>query len=200
MGWSNWSASRIGSFLHAIAVSSIAIYLLATRPQSYLWQPDGINDPLLNTMLQIMFTYLGLDCFMMLAFPSKGDRLYLAHHIVGGFGVFMYWHIQIGLFVAVMFELTELSTVFLNITWYLNKTDRRGFFFKIMGICLLLSFFVTRIYGGCVIYYYLYYHNEKLYQLYSLWQFCYLYGAVTIVFLLNLYWFWKLVEKLLSQV
>jgi len=210
MGWSSWPISRFLSFCHAICCVVAAIKILGTLTSEILWDPGVIRYALWSDMFRVTYCYLAFDIIMMLLFPTKGDWQYITHHFFGGIGIWQFWYFQMGWLIGLIFELTEMSTIFLNITWYLNKsmeeTRSKGYVpdpatkvsFLIAGLMLLASFFMTRIFGAGVIAYYIYDHHEFFLQMYWI-QYYYLFGGCAIISGLNFYWFFKLLQKLMSQ-
>ncbi|GAW09653.1 TLC domain-containing protein [Lentinula edodes] len=93
--------------------------------------------------------------------------------------------------------LWESSTIFLNIHWFLDKTDRTGSTFQLInGILLLVTFFGMRlVYGAYVSYNFfftLYDVRDKVSPVYLL-----IYGVGNIVLQgLNVYWFMKMISAL----
>ena len=96
---------------------------------SYLYI-DGMFD-FLNNFLQSSFNILSL--------------MSLLHHFVGGYGIYLISTNRLGFFLGFYFAMTEISTIFLNISWhYRTKTTFKIFYFtffvcRILTIPLLLS-------------------------------------------------------------
>ncbi|KAF8921023.1 TLC domain-containing protein [Mucidula mucida] len=97
--------------------------------------------------------------------------------------------------------LWETSTFFLNIHWFLDKTNRTGSTFQLInGLCLLVAFFVMRlVYGG------LYVSTSFVYTLYDvrdqiplLYIGIYLGGNI-VLNTLNVLWFGKMIKSISSR-
>lgn len=211
MGWSSFFMSRVFSFLHALNVSLVAIYILSTRSSEVLWNPGVIADEMWGNMFLTSVKYFTVDLFLMLIWPTPGDKQYIIHHIFGNAGIFFTWYFNRCWLIGLIFELTELSSVFLNITWYLHKemeektknnlppSPVHKLLFLQAGLCLLVSFFLTRIVGGGIIFYYIYDNYDKLRLILNWFTYSYLFIGVTVISSLNVYWFYKLILKLFSQ-
>jgi len=210
MGWSSNLLSRFASFIHAFNVSAVAIFILLTRSSTTLWNPGYIEDEMWSNMFILTYQYLAVDLALMLIFPTPGDRQFIIHHIFGGLGIFLIWYMKQCWLIGLIFELTELSSVFLNITWYLHKSIeedaknnlppnlfRKKLFYQ-AGVCLLISFFLTRIVGGGVIVYYIY-NNYDFIMTIPWFNYIYLLVGSSIISCLNIFWFYKLLAKLTSQ-
>lgn len=90
----------------------------------------------------------------------------------------------------------ELSTPFLNIIWFTDKTNRSGSRLQIFaGICLIIAFFCSRILGGLYygahFYYNMYvYRNEIPFALLITYSFLNM-----VLNSLNLLWFYKIIKQ-----
>ena len=199
MGYSSMLISRISSFIHALFVSTCSLIIFFTREWNILLGPLYSYDSLWCLMFKTTSCYLAGDIILMLLMPSKGDRTWIIHHIIGGIGIFLIWKREKVWLLGLFFELTEISTIFLNITWVHVKTNHtKAISFKFFGILLLLSFFIIRIIGGFVMFYYLHYYWDIIIT----WDYIDIYyislGSI-VMFMLNAYWFKKLLAKIIKQ-
>jgi hypothetical protein len=202
MGYSSWNLSRFFSTIHALVVSYLCIIILLTREN--LHQFYDIQDDLWSSLFQFSTTYLAADCFMMLLFPTEGDWQYLLHHLIGGGGIYGIWKTGHVWFIGLMFMFTEISTIWLNLSWFLLKQKERSphalthVAFVLAGVMLLLTFFIGRILGGAAIWYYLYDVRYEI-SMIPVWQAIYIYLGSATITSLNCYWFVKLIAKLSGQ-
>ena len=165
MEYSSHPISRVISFIHALFVSTISIYILMTRIWVFLSNPLYEFDSLWSLMFIVTSIYFSCDITLMLLMPSKGDTSWIIHHIVGGIGMVSTWYSGRMWFLGLLFELTEISTIFLNIIWILLKfKQNHTLIFKIAGIFLLLTFFIIRWIGGLIMWYYIYDNINTIYQ------------------------------------
>ncbi|KAL2913661.1 hypothetical protein HK105_206821 [Polyrhizophydium stewartii] len=99
-----------------------------------------------------------------------------------------------------VFLMFELSTVFLNVHWFCDKTGRTGTRLQwINGIFLITTFFSVRIVFG-------FYQSYRYFATcYALWDIVpkhlfYFYAtADTILCSLNLWWFWRMIQSITSR-
>lgn len=200
MSWSkNWM-SRALSFLHAVCVSCYSISILFIVPRDLLWQVETSAElrqraPFFDTMFAMSVMYLGFDAVMMLLSPSEGDGTWLIHHIIGGIGIQLIWKTELVWPIGLYFLLTELSTPFLNICWYLIKINRRSTLrFLLSSMMLLITFFGVRWAGGVLLWYYIYINSVAILS-YEWYIVAYIFGGCGVITLLNLLWGVKLLAK-----
>lgn len=198
--YSNNPISRIGSFVHAVLVSYLSIYLLIFDSNKLTLYPPDIDNYYYNLMFASTVYYLFFDFIFMCLFPTTNDMAWLLHHIIGFSGIFLIWRGPKIWLAGIFFELTELSTVFLNITWLhikLNITNTLTF--KIFTACLILAFFSIRIIGGGFFFLYIYKHINEI-MLWDMISKLYILIAPIIIFSLNCYWFYKLIAAAFDKI
>lgn len=201
MGYSDQTISRVASFFHALITSNIALYILLTRDSSVLHNPGNFVDPLWSIMFALTSIYLSVDLILMLVMPSKNDMLWIFHHIVGGLGIFWMWQINRAWLLGLLFELTEMSTIFLNCTWYyIHFKKKPDIFFYLASLGLLSTFFVTRWAGGVYMWYYVLRNTTFWLQNMNLFENLYIFVGTAVITFLNVKWGLQLVAKLLEQV
>ena len=207
MRWSSLISSKVISLIHSSCVSVFAIMILLSLDFDILINPGPMEDLTLSThetgiiliwdmMFKMTIYYLACDFLMMLIFPSKTDGPWILHHLVGGLGIYLFSTSKIMWLLGLYFELTELSSVFLNLTWILYKLKLvKTLEFKIFAIMLLLSYFIIRIIGGLAAWWYIYHHYDWLTSNASLFIQIYCFGGTGIIFCMNVMWFYKLIKK-----
>lgn len=199
MGYSSHPISRIISFIHALVVSTWAVHILTTRDWVILLGPEYEFDQSWVLMFKITTTYFCCDLMLMLMMPTKGDRMWIIHHIIGGSGLFSMWLTRKTWLVGLFFELTEISTIFLNITWvHIKLKITHLITFKVASALLILSYIVIRIWGGLLMFIYLY-NFKSIILTWNLYIRSYAILGPTIIFILNIYWFYRLILKAREQ-
>ena len=200
---SNWSShpySRILSFIHACIIVPLCINILITKDRITLMGPEYTHDFLWALMFDITTIYLVFDMFMMLIRPEKNDFVYHVHHIVGGLGIFLIRQLNRVWLLGLFFELTEISTIFLNITWIcVKKKKTNTLIFKAAGLLLVFFFFFVRIIGGLLMFIYVYNFRDQIIS-WGPFMYIYIYGGSCLMFSLNSYWFYKLILKIYKQI
>jgi len=115
--------------------------------------------------------------------------LSILHHLVGGLGIYMIANNEMGFFLGYYFALTEISTPFLNLSWFFRK----DFLFKIFYI----FFFSSRIATFPLLLEYLSDNTEYIMLLPVQQRFMSFYGSYTLI-VLNLVWFIFMTKKLIK--
>ena len=115
--------------------------------------------------------------------------LSILHHFVGGLGIYLIAQNQIGFFLGYYFAFTEISTPFLNLSWFF-----RG---KFLFLIFYLFFFFSRIVTFPFLLEYLSHNTSEIMALQPLQIFMGFYGSYTLI-LLNLTWFIVLTKKIIG--
>ena len=174
---------------------------------SILYIDNFISDNLIFNIHQIILSYFIVDLIYILQNKNKYNKinyiLFIIHHIASIIGskylIYIYPNIISQLYIA------ELSTIFLNISWFilhinpkikhLKQFKQCNLIFKLSNILLFISFFCTRNIN------YIYIQYSCIQKLYT--------GSITInliiinilIFasiLLNYYWFYCLVRLVIK--
>ena len=206
MKWSKSLTSRILSMVHAIYVSFIALRLLF----AVQWD-DQILSPLIavagnvhryelwESMFSATVAYFSFDACMMCLFYSKGDSMFLLHHLIGAPGIYIIWKFPAMWFLGLYFELTELTTVFLNISWMHVKMESFGLSFKVSGFLLVTSFFVIRVIGAIPIWYMLVSISSDMLEVLPWWINLYAFLGTGLLTILNFMWFDALIRSMIMK-
>ena len=112
--------------------------------------------------------------------------LSIAHHVVGGYGIYLIAEAEMGFFLGWYFAMTEISTPFLNLSWFFRKKVLLKIFYYI--------FFVSRIVTIPILLAYLWKNSEAINMLIPIHVFMSYYGSYTLV-ALNSVWFYFLTRK-----
>jgi len=195
MGWSSSIHSRIFSSLHSVTVSLMALRLFWILDWDLIWDVSIPASGPWVPMLQLSQIYFVLDAIFIFVSPSSGDLVWYLHHFAGFMGATLILMCRTGLLVGIHFELTELSTLFLNCYWYGIKTNRTSSrFFKFCLMCLGTTFYLTRWGGSIVLWTYLFEHLSEILALQT-WKTVSLLGFPGILTALNVWWGVKLARK-----
>jgi len=128
------------STIHALVVG---IYgLVALNYETSCLAMESLSKP--YYLLDFTISYLFCDLVFVAFWDSPRSIVY--HHILSILGLVLGRITGLGYGVALSFLRTELSTIPLNICWYLKQTKRdRGMTLWVAGVSLLLSYFFFRI-------------------------------------------------------
>lgn len=144
-GWAYFQLDLIGRFYFNVnitytsrVISTLHSILAVVGSSLYLWTG---NDDILALLYGNSIGYCLYDMKNVIAEKSTAM---IIHHIVFMVGIIFYGYKYVR--EVSLFLLTEISTVFLNIAWYLHKTGQRNTRrYKITAISLLTSYFLFRI-------------------------------------------------------
>lgn len=147
----------------------------------------------LNVLFQFSY-YLFVDGLFQL--PDLKEKmsastiLSILHHFVGGLGIYMIANNRKGFFLGYYFAMTEISTPFLNLSWFIRK----NFLFNIF----YAFFFLSRIITIPFLLEYLDTNTENLVKLPFQQTFMCFYGSYALI-TLNLIWFMFMSKKIFSK-
>ncbi|KAE9394123.1 DUF887-domain-containing protein [Gymnopus androsaceus JB14] len=197
-GRNNWSI-HIVSQIHALIIVPMALRALSSpnldKDRAFGWDEETSGP--LQAIASAYFVWDTIDAainyhelgFIIHGAPHLCFRLAPMIYIMS-FSPFLSYY-------AARCLLWETSTIFLNIHWFLDKTNRTGTTFQLVnGIFLLATFFGVRlVYGGYVSYNFFF----TLYEVRDTVPMVYLlvYGVGNIVLqALNVFWFTKMIAAL----
>ena len=144
-------------------------------------------------MLFWFCSYLFIDGIFQIPDIFKSFNLNLfssiIHHFVGGFGIYLIANTKMGFFLGFYFSMTEISTPFLNLSWFIKN---KYLFLTFYGL-----FMISRILTSPLLLIYLRINEEKIIELVPLQYFMVYYATLTLI-LLNFVWFLFLTKKLLK--
>jgi hypothetical protein len=133
-------ASFILSTIHAIIVGLYGLIELPYQ-DSCLSAPSFSKD---YTILELTMGYLISDLIFVAWHQSPKSIIF--HHIFSTFGLGLGRYFGLGYGLGMTFLRTEISTIPLNICWFMKKANKdKGISMWIMGAILLLSYFLFRI-------------------------------------------------------
>ncbi|KAF9061893.1 TLC domain-containing protein [Rhodocollybia butyracea] len=190
-GKNNWSI-HVVSQVHVLVVVPMALRILNSPSQgqdrAFGWDEGA------GSLQAIASAYFVWDTFdAIINFTDVG-------FIVHGFACSLIYLLSFRPFLSYYASrclLWESSTFFLNIHWFLDKTNRTGSTFQLVnGILLLATFFFVRLIGGAYVSY------QFFFTLYDAWDeiplaYALIYGTGNIVLQgLNVFWFMKMITAL----
>lgn len=121
---------------------------------------------------------------------SFGLILSIIHHVVGGFGIYLIADARLGFYLGFYFAMTEMSTFFLNISWFYRN--------YLSFCCFYFLFIFSRIATIPLLLTYLHKNTIPIYQLSSLESFMCFYASYALI-ALNCIWGIFLTMKFLKM-
>jgi len=142
--------SRVNSTNHAILSASVALYVLFIEKD--LYEGKGFSsEKLLKGSLILTLGYFICDAGIIFAFfKTIGSPVEtLIHHLLAGSTAVYTMSDSRGsvfgmLWVAATY-FTEMSTPIVNLRWFVALNYRHDKIYQVVGISMMISFFVTRI-------------------------------------------------------
>jgi len=204
--WNTYT--RAMSTLHSIIIISVSfyiIYLFKDNPYELLNLEFPNKHP--NEIIYIEYTnifmlfYLLVDCLFLISEDTESNKIStLIHHLVGIAGMFCFINWNNMVYNSLYYSLTELTTIFLNMSWFMikakyNKGRFTLFLFGFNTIILWVMWLIIRLGGSILLFNQLYVDYFKILNLSPVPIFMIVVGNTT-VSLLNIYWFFKLTYKI----
>lgn len=183
--------SFVLSTIHALIAG---LYGLINLPyeQSCLGAPSFSKN---YTILEFTAGYLISDLICVAWHQSPKTIIF--HHIFSSAGLFLGRYFGLGYPLGLTFLRTELSTIPLNICWYMKKTNKdKGMTMWCMGALLLLFYFVFRILAIKWIAY------DCVIELYFFLPWYLSFPGISIILfnsIANCIWYFQIINKLLFR-
>jgi hypothetical protein len=192
----NWN-NRVVSLIHAsIMFYRASFFWMVLESGALSVSPVYINKRPISGFesrtIDLMIGYLIYDSAYEF-YTNKGVPMMLAHHGMGFLSHILTRATCCGpaSYYTMMIYLAEMSTPFLNVSWLLNELGHYPTLLLIIGIILVLAFFLCRVVMGP----YLLYHLLTHWDGQPLWMYI-INVAITIFFIaLNTFWFYQLIKK-----
>ncbi|CAF1175538.1 unnamed protein product [Rotaria sordida] len=190
----DWS-TRINSSINSLTVGIICIYMMIAD-HGLEANPLLYKSYLLKTNLSIVIGYLLSDtAISMIHYKKIGDPFSMAHHLVSVYAFSYVLTLNVMPYFANFRLLAELSTPLVNIRWFLDtlKFSKTSKAFVFNGILMTLVFFFVRILAMPI-----YWWKVYTVAITPLWihmghfRFVLIF-VCTILDIINLYWFSKMV-------
>eukprot|EP00445_Apocalathium_hangoei_P026724 CAMPEP_0203920128 /NCGR_PEP_ID=MMETSP0359-20131031/60472_1 /ASSEMBLY_ACC=CAM_ASM_000338 /TAXON_ID=268821 /ORGANISM="Scrippsiella Hangoei, Strain SHTV-5" /LENGTH=242 /DNA_ID=CAMNT_0050847567 /DNA_START=9 /DNA_END=737 /DNA_ORIENTATION=- len=200
-------AQKLVCVLHALLSTAVGAYALLFQDAL---RADLINGkwPLLHSvMAPLSIGYFVVDLTLMMVrkpSPNADDKDWLAsvvHHTVMLLAIGAYLWVGRGDFVVASFMVWELSTPFVHLRWYLVRRGwKASCLYLFNGVALVVTFFLARICNLPFVIW-LFARQRQLGVLEALWVIPPICRLVTSsIFLLNVFWFVKIVNGALKVV
>ncbi|KAF9585883.1 hypothetical protein BGW38_000236 [Lunasporangiospora selenospora] len=192
----NWDVHVVSS-VHAVSIVCLSVPLL--------WNESLLQDKIFGYDFHAGQVYaVACGYFLWDSIHSirhfKDFGLGFVFHGLCSFGVFIFSFRPFLMYYGSVFLMFELSTPFLNIHWFMDKTGLTGTFFQLVnGIILLAVFLCARIIFGVYMSYQTYISVTAVIDQVPT-HLLVVYGVANIVLnTLNLYWFYKMIESLVKR-
>jgi hypothetical protein len=204
--WNVSLSSYMVSTVHAVICFSLALYTCTVEEQfkDLTKSVIGRSEVTIAAIL-ISLGYFLYDLQMVLHYyPDLGTYPIILHHVMylaGGIACVLYDHAY---YIIILFNLTELSTPFTNLRYFLSEAGydvRFPVLFTINGLLMWLMFGLTRVYL-CLWFF-------PVRVLWGQWQHLTLFPLAMIIYTvvlylgisaLNLFWFYKITCGLFNRV
>lgn len=194
-GWNCFT--RVCSTVNAVLCSYLLVTTYYTRSWNELLEFSNVGESWERQILFIMVGYLIVDGSFQIPFaiyePTLHNLLGVIHHSVGATALYRIAFSNYGYALGLYFAGTEISTPFLNISWYLLKRGIYPRLFKISGLLLYIVFFFSRIASIPLLLYYLWWNMAPLINL-GLVDIILGYGGAFCITSLNIVWFVQLTK------
>ncbi|EDO44390.1 predicted protein [Nematostella vectensis] len=198
--------TRVGSNVHAVIVTSIAIYCLIFDGETTS-NPVWSQAVLVRSGIAITFGYITADLILIiLSYRLIGDFFTLIHHLMAMLAYFFVVVYGVLPYFANFRQLAELSTVFVNQRWFYTAAkepyvSRR---FLANAWSMVISFFLCRL---AVMPYY-YYKCSQVWDTPERMRLgplvtCFWLGTCVILDIINVFWMVKMIRggyKVLNSV
>ncbi|KAJ8510593.1 hypothetical protein OPV22_001027 [Ensete ventricosum] len=197
-----WNNRGFSTF-HAIVVAAVSFYLLVVSDlfKSGTQEELVINRKslLTDTMFGMSLGYFLSDLAMILwLFPSLGGKEYVLHHGLSMFSIFLSLVSGEGHMYILMILLTETTTPFVNLRWYLDLAGQKNSnLYLYNGVALFLGWMVARILLFIYFFMHMYLHFHQVKTIFPL-GFYTLLTVSPILALMNLFWFWKILKGMMK--
>ncbi|KAL0489646.1 5 TM domain-containing transmembrane protein [Acrasis kona] len=186
--------SRIVSNVHAIFVSVMAIYTLFFEEKTFSLTS---STRVTNATMMISAGYFLYDIIIVLMY-FRNDLGMIAHHLLGFGGWILVCSYDLGVYIGMIFLLTEISTPFVNGRHFLSTMNMRtSMLYKVNGILMWAVFGAVRMPIVFILpiinYYWLdqYLNAPKI-----MFTFCN--TLYLVISCLNVFWFYKITTGILK--
>lgn len=193
------------STAHAIAVSVAASYFLFF---SDLFEDDAPSGPVLfrssissQMILGMSLGYFISDLAMILWFyPKLGGREYVLHHLLSMLSLSLLFYTGEGSFYVYVVLLSEITTPFVNLRWYLSIAGmKKTKAYMINGVLLFFGWMMARVLLFVYFFIHLYGHFDEVKQFSKASYYCLLLVPPCLT-IMNLVWFFKVAKGMLKTI
>ncbi|XP_028800501.1 transmembrane protein 56-like [Neltuma alba] len=201
MEWNNRGISTV----HALFVAFSSFYLLIMLD---MFHEDSYDELIVNRSSDLSDTVLGIsvgyfltDLAMILwEFPVLGGLEYVLHHGLSLFSIILSLLSGRGQIYVLMVLLSESTTPFVNLRWYLDVAGLKNSKLYIgNGVALFLSWLIARILLFIFFFAHMWIHFDEIRGIYAL-GFYSLIGVPPVLAMMNVVWFWKIAKGLFRTI
>ncbi|KAH7316195.1 hypothetical protein KP509_21G082200 [Ceratopteris richardii] len=191
------------STAHSIMISAAAIYFIFFSDLFKDASPYGpvvFRSSLLSEIiLGISVGYFIADLSMILWFyPTLGGKEYIVHHGLSVVSLTLSIYGEEGIFYVYMLLLSESTTPFVNLRWYLCTMGlKKSTAYIVNGIFLFLGWMLARILLFVFFFLHLYKHYDQVQRMHAALHYCVLLVPPCLA-VLNVAWFLKILMGLLK--
>jgi len=194
----DWN-SRIIAFVHAICISSFCVSLIYLYGFPWDKNENQYNDKeidLYYKAISISIGYFMWDIIYSISDYEKGGIAFIIHGVCAFLiYVFTFKNHVLGHY-AILYLNYEISTIFLNIYWILDKLELTGSIFQLVNaLLLLITFFSVRIVFGNITIIKLLYDIIFERSLCPIYLSLYFFINIIPMQLLNFIWFYKMLKS-----
>ncbi|ORX78512.1 hypothetical protein BCR32DRAFT_295000 [Anaeromyces robustus] len=198
----DWN-SKIVAFIHAIIISTFCISLIYKYGFPWNKTEKDYNDreiDLYYKAISISTGYFMWDIIYCLSDVKRSGMSFVIHGVCAFLiYVFTFKHHVLGHY-AILFLNYEISTIFLNIYWILDKLDLTGSILQLVNALLLVvTFFSVRIVSGNITICKLLYDIFFARKLTSVYLSLYFFINIVPMQILNFIWFYKMIRSILRH-
>lgn len=128
------------------------LYALYVTQPSYMYTfftYNGSNANIVYGLMAVTFAYFAIDLIWMLKKYQNTQFVYLIHHIIGLASTIIvyYYHMRFVRY-YLAFLLYEISTPFLNLSYYYHKNKITNIKSILSEILFAITFVIVRVIGG----------------------------------------------------
>ncbi|XP_051131950.1 uncharacterized protein LOC127252000 [Andrographis paniculata] len=192
--WNNRGCSTF----HAIVVAASSLYLLVfsdlfvdTETEMMINRTSTLSD----TVLGVSIGYFLADLAQLVYhYPALGGMEYFIHHGLSVFSIVLSLLTGQAQAYTLMILLTEITTPFVNLRWYLHVAGLNNSKIYILnGVALFIGWLVARILLFVYFSFHMFVHFDQVKAVFWL---CF-YTLITVplsLAVMNLVWFWKIAK------
>ncbi|RNA10660.1 transmembrane 56-B-like [Brachionus plicatilis] len=186
--------SRIVSSVHSVLVFLISVYILLTDEK--ISQKIIYSSPIIIANSCIVIAYFLNDLMMILWYRELFDIQFLLHHIVALISSIFSMKYDVFFYFVLMRLLSEGSTLFINIRWFLlSLSMKESKVYTINGLLVFIVFGLVRIVPIIPFWKKFYeYSNNPDWQLVQYFLIIICAANAVILDSLNIYWYSRIVS------
>eukprot|EP00252_Welwitschia_mirabilis_P017436 TRINITY_DN3865_c0_g1_i4.p1 TRINITY_DN3865_c0_g1~~TRINITY_DN3865_c0_g1_i4.p1 ORF type:complete len:268 (+),score=19.92 TRINITY_DN3865_c0_g1_i4:279-1082(+) len=191
-----WSNRGISTG-HAILITVVSIYILFMSDtfQDYTQSTPVTlrNTPFTSFMLGVSMGYFISDLAMIIwLYPTLGGMEYIVHHLLSISSIFLGLYTGDAHIYIFKVLLSESTTPSVNLRWYLDAAGlKKSKLYIVNGVFMFFAWLVARIILFIYIFIHMYMHYDEVKLIIPI-GFWFLFIALPLFALMNVYWFWRI--------